>query len=298
MGIPVPRRKEDIVKPSWLRVRAPGSAEYMNTKQTVKDLKLVTVCEEAMCPNIGECWSNRTATFMIMGEFCTRRCNFCNVKDATEANLQPLDPYEPNRVGLAVKKLGLNHAVVTSVDRDDLADHGAAHFAQTARAIKAHNPQCRIEFLIPDLNGIRERLEIILEPGIEILNHNLETVPRIYRKVRPGADYERSLNILRWAKEICPGVLTKSGIMVGLGEEKAEVLSLMDDLREANVDIMTIGQYLRPSDKQMPVKFFITPEEFKEYEDEGRKRGFKFIESGAFVRSSYHAWKHSVEKPY
>lgn len=298
MAIPVPRRKEDIVKPAWLRVRAPGSPEYMATRATVKGLNLVTVCEEAMCPNIGECWSNRTATFMIMGEFCTRRCNFCNVKDASEENLQPLDPFEPNRVGLAIKKLGLKHAVVTSVDRDDLADHGAGHFAQTARAIKAHSPDCRIEFLIPDLNGIRSRLETILEPGIDILNHNLETVPRIYRKVRPGAEYERSLDILKWAKEISPSVMTKSGIMVGLGEEKEEVLSLMDDLRSANVDIMTIGQYLRPSDKQMPVKFFVTPEEFKEYEDEGKKRGFKFIESGAFVRSSYHAWKHSVEQPY
>lgn len=293
MSIAVPRKTEQIVKPSWLKVKAPGSPEYMETRSTVKGLNLVTVCEEAMCPNIGECWTHGTATFMIMGEFCTRRCNFCNVKDGTEENLEALDPYEPNRVGLAIKKLDLQHAVVTSVDRDDMPDFGAEHFARTARAIKAHAPDCRIEFLIPDMGGSKKALSIIMSEDIHVLNHNVETVPRMYKKVRPKAGYIRSLSILKWAKELNPKTLTKSGIMVGLGETTEEVLALMDDLRASNVDIMTIGQYLRPSRKQMPVKFFVTPEEFKFYEEEGKKRGFKYIESGALVRSSYHAWKHS-----
>ena len=298
MSIVVPRRKEQIVKPNWLKVKAPGSPEYLKTRETVKTHKLVTVCEEAMCPNIGECWTHRTATFMIMGELCTRRCNFCNVKDGDDSNLEPLDPFEPVRVASAIKKLGLKHAVVTSVDRDDQPDYGANHFAQTARAIKSQNPDCRIEFLIPDMNGSKDALAIIMQEHIEVLNHNVETVPRLYRKVRPKAGYVRSLSILSWAKELAPQTLTKSGIMVGLGETKEEVFALMDDLRAVGVDIMTIGQYLRPSDKQMPVKFFVTPEEFKEYEVVGKEKGFKFIESGPMVRSSYHAWKHSVEKPY
>ena len=298
MSIPVPRSSEKLVKPAWLKVKAPGSPEYMKTRETVKGLNLVTVCEEAMCPNIGECWENRTATFMIMGEFCTRRCNFCNVQDGTEVNLEPLDKFEPNRVGLAIKRLGLKHAVVTSVDRDDQKDLGAGHFAQTARAIRAHAPDCRIEFLIPDMAGSKTALETIVAENITILNHNVETVPRLYRKVRPKAGYIRSLSILKWAKELAPKTMTKSGIMVGLGETKEEVFALMDDLLAVGVDIMTIGQYLRPSKKQMPVKFFVTPEEFKEYEEVGKEKGFKFIESGAFVRSSYHAWKHSVEEPY
>ncbi len=298
MSIPVPRTPGQIVKPSWLKVRAPGSPEYLATRETVKGLNLVTVCEEAMCPNIGECWAHRTATFMIMGEFCTRRCNFCNVKDGTSENLVALDQFEPHRVATAIQRLGLKHAVVTSVDRDDLSDYGAGHFAQTARAIKVQAPECRIEFLIPDMNGDQDALAIIMKENINILNHNVETVPRLYRKVRPKAGYIKSLSILRWAKELSSQTLTKSGIMVGLGETKEEVFALMDDLLDCGVDIMTIGQYLRPSAKQMPVKFFVTPEEFKEYEDVGRQKGFKFIESGPLVRSSYHAWKHSVEKPF
>lgn len=297
MSLVVPRKKEQIVKPPWLKVKAPGSPGYLKTRETVKKHKLVTVCEEAMCPNMGECWEHSTATFMIMGENCTRRCNFCNVKDGTEENLEPLDPLEPIRVGSAVRKLGLKHAVVTSVDRDDTEDYGASHFAQTFRAIKAQSPECKVEFLIPDMNGDREKLAILMEEKIEVLNHNVETVPRLYRKVRPKAGYIRSLSILKWAKELCPTTMTKSGIMVGLGETKEEVFALMDDLRAVNVDIMTIGQYLRPSDKQMPVKYFVTPEEFKEYEIEGKKKGFKFIESGPMVRSSYHAWKHTVDSP-
>jgi lipoyl synthase len=297
MAIAVPKGTVKPTKPSWLKVKAPGSPEYMETHATVKRLKLVTVCEEAKCPNIGECWSHSTATFMIMGENCTRRCHFCNVKDGTAENLEPLDTYEPHRVGLAVKELGLKHAVITSVDRDDVADYGSEHFARTVRAVHAHAPDCKIELLIPDLQGNRECLETILAAGVDVLNHNVETVPRLYKKVRPGSGYIRSLSILRWAKELSPSSMTKSGIMVGLGETRDEVLALMDDLRACNVDIMTIGQYLRPSLKQMPVKEFVTPEEFEDYQEQGLLRGFKFVESGPLVRSSYHAWKHSVNSP-
>jgi lipoic acid synthetase len=291
------RRNEIVVKPPWLKVKAPGSPEYLETKELVKGLKLVTVCEEARCPNIGECWSHSTATFMIMGELCTRKCHFCAVKKGNSETLVPLDQDEPERVGQAVKQLGLRHAVITSVDRDDVADNGASHFRKTVLSVKRNAPECKIELLIPDLKGCAEDLATIVTSGIDVLNHNVETVPRLYKKVRPGAGYVRSLTILRRAKEFAPHIMTKSGIMVGLGEEKAEVLALMDDLRACNVDIMTIGQYLRPSERQLPVKEFVTPEVFKEYEAEGLKRGFKFIESGPLVRSSYHAWKHTVDSP-
>lgn len=295
MAVDVPRNAQQIVKPSWLKVRAPGSPEYLETKKIVKELKLHTVCEEAQCPNIGECWSHHTATFMIMGELCTRKCHFCSVKKGTSETLVALDPLEPERVGLAIKELGLKHAVITSVDRDDVADNGAAHFLKTIQAVKKHAPGCKIELLIPDLKGSRPDLVTILSGTIDVLNHNIETVPRLYKKVRPGAEYQRSLNIHRWAKEIDPGITTKSGIMVGLGESKEEVLGVMDDMRAAGIDVMTIGQYLRPTQKQLPVRAFITPEEFKEYEVEGMKRGFRFVESGPFVRSSYHAWKHTAD---
>jgi len=297
MSIDIPRTATQLVKPPWLKVRAPGSPEYLETRKIVKELKLHTVCEEARCPNIGECWSHHTATFMIMGDLCTRRCHFCSVKKGDATTLLPLDPMEPERVGVAVKELGLRHAVITSVDRDDSFDNGASHFAKTVRAIRKHAPECKIELLIPDLQGSQKDLVTILESGIDVLNHNVETVPRLYKKVRPGAGYIRSLSIHRWAKEIAPSVLTKAGIMVGLSETRDEVLSLMDDLRAVKVDIMTIGQYLRPSEKQVPVKSFVTPEEFKEYEVEGLKRGFSFVESGPLVRSSYHAWKHTVASP-
>ena len=232
-----------------------------------------------------------------MGELCTRRCHFCAVKDGTTENLEPLDQLEPHRVGVAVKKLGLKHVVVTSVDRDDVEDFGAGHFKKTAEMILKYSPDCKIEFLIPDMRGDQTATEIIATSGIDVLNHNVETVPRLYKKVRPGAGYIRSLSVLNWAKTINPNILTKSGIMVGLGETKEEVLALMDDLRAVNVDIMTIGQYLRPTAKQLSVKAFITPEEFEEYRIEGLKRGFKFVESGPLVRSSYHAWKHTVDSP-
>lgn len=296
MSLKVSRGNERLVKPKWLKVKAPGSVEYLETRRTVEKMALHTVCEEAGCPNIGECWSHHTATFLIMGDRCTRRCHFCAVKDGTTENLQPLDPLEPRRVAAAVQELGLKHIVITSVDRDDLPDGGAAHFAQTVRAIHHTNSGCTIELLIPDLQGNRDDLATILDSGIDILNHNLETIPRLYRKVRPMAGYIRSLSILRWAKEIDPEIQTKSGIMVGLGETQPEVLALMDDLRAVEVDIMTIGQYLRPTRKQMPVKEFITPDEFTSYQQQGLQRGFRFVESGPFVRSSYHAWKHVQSK--
>jgi lipoic acid synthetase len=297
MSIEVPRTQSQIVKPPWLKARAPGSPTYLETKQVVQSLKLHTVCEEARCPNIGECWSHHTATFMIMGDLCTRRCQFCSVKKGDTSTLNPLDPGEPERVGVAVKELKLKHAVITSVDRDDVPDQGASHFARTVAAIHRHAPECKIELLIPDLQGSMRDLETIVSAGIDVLNHNIETVPRLYRKVRPGAGYIRSLAILKRAKEVDPKIMTKSGIMVGLGEEPHEVHQLMDDLRASHVDIMTIGQYLRPSEKQLPVRYFVTPEEFKEYEVQGLQRGFKFVESGPLVRSSYHAWKHTVNTP-
>jgi len=300
MAIDVPRSqqlmKERLVKPPWLKVKAPGSPEYLDTMKIVKGLSLHTVCEEAHCPNIGECWSHHTATFMIMGEQCTRRCHFCSVKDGTIETLEPLDPFEPHRVGVAIKKLQLKHAVITSVDRDDVSDFGAEHFFQTVTSVHRNAPDCNVELLIPDLRGERRSLERILEAGVQVLNHNVETVPRLYKRVRPGSGYIRSLSILRCAKEIDSAVRTKSGIMVGLGEQRDEVLALMDDLRDAGVDIMTIGQYLRPTAKQMPVKAFITPEEFEDYRQEGESRGFLFVESGPLVRSSYHAWKHTSDE--
>ena len=295
MPIDVPRNTTTLVKPSWLKVRAPGSPEYLETRKIVKDLKLHTVCEEAQCPNIGECWSHHTATFMIMGELCTRRCHFCSVKKGSSETLVALDQDEPERVGIAVKELRLKHAVITSVDRDDVHDNGAGHFLKTVTAVHKHAPGCKVELLIPDLKGSRRDLETILSAKIDVLNHNIETVPRLYKKVRPGAGYIRSLSIHRWAKEIDSGVITKSGIMVGLGESRAEVLAVMDDMRASDIDVMTIGQYLRPSQNQLPVKAFITPDEFKDYEVEGLKRGFRFVESGPFVRSSYHAWKHTAD---
>jgi lipoic acid synthetase len=290
----LPRSKEvRVPKPPWLKARAPGSPEFLETQALVRKLKLVTVCEEARCPNIGECWTHHTATFMIMGELCTRRCNFCSVKKGTEETLQPLDQLEPYRIGLAVKSLGLKHIVVTSVDRDDLADFGANHFAKTVEMIHTHAPDTKVEILIGDMAGDPDRLKIIMDSRVDVLNHNVETVPRLYKKVRPYSGYIRSLMILGEAKRLSPSSLTKSGIMVGLGETKEEVLSLMDDLRFHNVDIMTIGQYLRPSEKQMPVKEFITPEQFEEYRLIGLEKGFRYVESGPLVRSSYHAWKHS-----
>lgn len=281
-------------RPPWLRAKSPEPAAFEETKNVVKKHRLTTVCEEARCPNTGECWSNHTATFMIMGDLCTRRCSFCSVKDGTLQTLAPLDPFEPLRVGQAVAQLGLRHAVVTCVDRDDLPDMGAEHFHRTAKAIAHAAPDCTIEFLVPDLRGKRSLLEIILQSGrINVLNHNIETVPALYKAVRPGASFERSLNVLRWAKEIMPAVRTKSGLMVGLGERREEVLAALSRLAEVETDILTIGQYLRPSEKQLPVARFVPPEEFKEYEEYAYSIGFHAVEAGPLVRSSYHAWKHA-----
>ena len=281
-------------RPSWLKVKAPGSPDFLKTYDIVKEHKLVTVCEEARCPNMGECWTHGTATFMIMGDNCTRRCSFCSVKDGTLDNLSELDPFEPLRVGQAVARLGLSHVVITSVNRDDLADMGALHFDRTARAIKKHQPDCGIEFLIPDMRGRKELVETVLQSGlVSVLNHNVETVPRLYREVRPGAVFRRSLSVLKWAAELHPEMRTKSGIMLGLGEAANEVLEVMDALREADVKVLTVGQYLQPSQKQLPVKRFVTPEEFEFYRIEGIKRGFLHVESGPLVRSSYHAWSHT-----
>ncbi|MCS6894156.1 MAG: lipoyl synthase [Deltaproteobacteria bacterium] len=288
-------RKNNIVvkKPSWIKSKAPGSQGYIETLKIVREHKLHTVCQEAMCPNIGECWSYKTATFMIMGDLCTRRCNFCSVKKGNSKTLMPLDPLEPKRVALAARLMGLRHVVVTSVNRDDLSDNGAFHIAETANWINHLIPDAVVELLIPDLQGSLKDLETIMRSSVKVLNHNLETVPSLYRKVRPFADYRRSLQILRYSKLFKPSVKTKSGIMVGLGEKVSEVLSLMNDLRENDVDILTIGQYLRPTNRQMPVKEWIRPELFEFYREEGVKRGFKHVESGPLVRSSYHAWKHA-----
>lgn len=293
MPVDVPRTSERLVKPSWLKVKAPGSPEYLETRNIVKSLRLHTVCEEAHCPNIGECWSHSTATFMIMGDLCTRKCHFCAVKKGTTETLVALDPMEPERVGRAVADLNLKHAVITSVDRDDVGDNGAGHFRKTVEAIRKYAPQCKVELLIPDLQGSWKDLETIVKSGIDVLNHNIETIPRLYKKVRPGAGYLRSLTLLSTAKTFDPNIMTKSGIMLGLGETKEEVHAVMDDMRAHNIDIMTIGQYLRPSERQLPVRAWITPEEFKEFEEVGLSKGFKFVESGALVRSSYHAWKHT-----
>ncbi len=283
-------------RPDWLKVKAPGTANFSQTNEIIRKHRLVTVCEEARCPNIGECWTHHTATFMIMGEQCTRRCSFCAVKDGTLESLQPLDPFEPYKVGKAVAELGLKHVVVTSVDRDDLPDMGAEHFNQTVKAISSQNPSCKIELLIPDMRGNLELVQMILQSGlVSVLNHNVETVPRLYRTVRPGSSFKRSLNVLKHAKKLHSNIKTKSGVMVGLGETFKEVLEVMDSLREAGVEILTVGQYLQPTEKQLPIFRYVTPEEFLEFKHYGESKGFSYVESGPLVRSSYHAWQHSAD---
>jgi lipoic acid synthetase len=250
---------------------------------------LHTVCEEARCPNIGECWGNKTATFLILGDTCTRGCRFCAIGKGKPL---ALDPEEPRNVALVVKDLGLHHIVVTSVNRDDLPDGGAAHYAKTVFWIKQLNPGIRVELLIPDFEGNLQALEIVMASGINILNHNIETVPRLYGKVRPGHSYACSLNILLQAKEMHPDVMTKSGFMVGVGESADEVMATLNDLRENNVDIVTIGQYLQPSNRQLKVERYVSPQEFQHFKIAGEKLGFRHVESGPLVRSSYHAWSH------
>ncbi len=277
---PVPR------KPGWLKVRAPGGPRYIRLKGFVREWNLHTVCEEAHCPNIGECWEDLTATFMILGDVCTRNCGYCAV-----AHGRPTweDREEPERVGRAVRTLGLEHVVVTSVNRDDLADGGAAVFAATLRAIRREAPRCRVELLIPDFQGSAEALEEVLDARPDILNHNIETVPRLYKVARHGGRYERTLELFRRARRRVPDLLTKSGIILGLGEERAELLATMRDLRGADVNILTLGQYLRPSPRHLPIARFYHPDEFRELAEEGRRMGFAHVEAGPLVRSSYHA---------
>jgi lipoic acid synthetase len=273
-------------KPDWIRVRAPVSQGFSATHQIVRENKLVTVCEEAGCPNIGECWEKKHATFMIMGDTCTRACAFCNVRTGLPG---ALDAEEPAHVAMATAKLGLAHVVVTSVDRDDLADGGAEHFAQTIGAIRAQCPATTIEVLTPDFLRKDGALEQVVAAKPDVFNHNLETVPSLYLTVRPGARYFHSIRLLQRVKELDPAMFTKSGIMVGLGEERNEVLQLMDDLRSAGVDFLTIGQYLQPSRKHHPVKSFVTPDEFKSYEAVAYAKGFLMVSSSPLTRSSHHA---------
>ncbi len=273
-------------KPDWIRVKAPTSAAYGETRRIVREHGLATVCEEAGCPNIGECWTKKHATMMIMGDTCTRACAFCNVKTGMPA---PLDPAEPGNVAEAVAKLGLEHVVITSVDRDDLADGGAQHFADVIAAIRARTPATTIEILTPDFLRKPGALEVVVAARPDVFNHNLETVPGLYLKIRPGARYFHSLRLLQRVKELDPTMFTKSGIMVGLGEEREQVLQLMDDLRSADVDFLTIGQYLQPTRKHAEVKSFVTPDEFKSYERMAKAKGFLLVAASPLTRSSYHA---------
>jgi len=273
-------------KPAWLKARAPSGENFQNLKKLARDLDLHTVCESAQCPNIGECWNHKTATFMLLGNICTRRCGFCAVpKGRPEA----IDWDEPRRVADAVAKLGLKHAVVTSVNRDDDNVGGARVFAETIRHIRELTPECRIEVLIPDFQGMEEALRVVLDARPDVLNHNTETVPRLYRVVRSGARYERTLGLLEKAKKLSPGVVTKSGVMVGLGETITELVQVFSDLGSRGVDILTVGQYLRPSRDHLPMTRYYTPDEFQYMKEEALRFGFRHVESGPMVRSSYHA---------
>jgi lipoyl synthase len=273
-------------KPDWIRVKAPGSPSYRETQAIVRENGFFTVCEEAGCPNIGECWSKKHATMMIMGDTCTRACAFCNVRTGMPG---PLDADEPANVAIAVEKLGLSHVVITSVDRDDLDDGGARHFAEVIRSIRLRSPATTIEVLTPDFLRKEGALELVVEARPDVFNHNLETVPSKYLTVRPGARYFHSIRLLQRVKELDPTIFTKSGIMVGLGEERNEVLQLMDDLRSADVDFLTIGQYLQPTRKHHPVMSFVTPDEFKAYETVAMAKGFLLVSATPLTRSSHHA---------
>jgi lipoic acid synthetase len=273
-------------KPDWLRVRMPGGEMYQGVKKLVRSKALHTVCEEAMCPNIGECWGRGTATFLLLGDICTRSCAFCNIQTGRPG---PLDEDEPMRIAQAVKAMHLKHAVLTSVNRDEQPDGGAHIFARSVELIHQLVPGCSVEVLIPDFKGSRDALQLVMDTRPEILNHNVETVPRLYRTIRPQAIYARSLRLLQMAREMQPEVTTKSGIMVGVGETWDEVIQVMRDLRAHQVDVLTIGQYLRPSPHNVPVVRYWTPDEFRRLHDEGIALGFKWVESAPLVRSSYHA---------
>lgn len=292
--------KDRLPKPEWLKIRLNMGDDFLEVRRMMSDLSLNTVCQEARCPNIYECWSNRTATFMIAGDVCTRRCGFCAV---SKGEPKPLDAGEPAHVAEAVRKLNLQHAVITGVNRDDKSDGGAEHWAATIRAVREANPACKIEVLIPDFEGNDEALDIVLDAQPDVLNHNTETVPSLYTRVRPHARYfDWTMKLLRRAAERrereARGMLTKSGIMVGLGETTEQILDTMRDLREVDCDILTIGQYLQPAERRLPVERFYTPAEFAEFKRLGLEMGFRYVESGPLVRSSYHAHEHKPENAH
>ena len=280
---PLPERK-----PPWLKVKAPGGPNYMRLKHLMRELDLHSVCEEARCPNVGECWEHGTATFMILGDVCTRNCAYCAVAHGRPPKY---DIAEPHRVARAIAEMGLQHAVITSVDRDDLPDFGAWVFAETIRQIHERIPGCSVEVLVPDFQGNEDSIRTVLEAGPEIYNHNTETVPRLYKKARPGGRYSRVMEIFRYAKRIAPDIPTKTGMILGMGETIEEVVAVMRDLREVDVDILTLGQYLRPSDAHIALDRYYTPQEFRQLYEIGMEMGFRHVESGPLVRSSYHAWE-------
>jgi lipoic acid synthetase len=273
-------------RPAWIKVKAPNSREYQSTKELIQGLKLNTVCEEAACPNIGECWSKKHATVMILGSTCTRACSFCNVKTGRP---DLLDPHEPQKLAQAVKQLGLEHVVITSVDRDDLDDGGAQHFADCIRAIRNSSPKTTIEILTPDFLRKNGALEVVVQAKPDVYNHNIETVPSLYKKIRPGARYYHSLSLLHNVKKLNPEIFTKSGMMVGLGEDKDEIIQVMEDLREAKVDFLTIGQYLQPTKKHALVARYMPPDEFRYLERVAITKGFLMVSASPLTRSSYHA---------
>jgi lipoic acid synthetase len=280
---PLPERK-----PPWLKVKAPGGANYVRLKHLMRDLRLHTVCEEAHCPNVGECWEHGTATFMILGDVCTRNCAYCAVAHGRPPTY---DVEEPARVAQAIAELELRHAVITSVDRDDLPDFGAYIFAETIRQVKRRLPECSVEVLVPDFQGNADSIRTVLAARPDIYNHNTETVPRLYKRCRPGGRYERVLDIFRLVRRAAPDIPTKTGVILGMGETNDEVLATMRDLRAVGVDILTLGQYLRPSSRHIPLDRYVTPDEFAMLREAGRAMGFRHVESGPLVRSSYHAWE-------
>jgi lipoic acid synthetase len=275
-------------KPSWLKVRAPGGVNYSRLRHLMRDLDLHTVCEEAHCPNVGECWEHGTASFMILGDVCTRNCAYCAVAHGRPPKY---DLEEPSRVAAAIAEMQLQHAVITSVDRDDLPDFGAYIFAETIRQIRSRLPGCSVEVLVPDFQGNEDAIRTVLDARPDIYNHNTETVPRLYKKCRPGGRYERVMEIFALAKRIAPEVPTKTGMILGMGETVEEVLAVMRDLRKVDVDILTLGQYLRPSDQHHPLDRYYSPDEFRALRDAGMAMGFRHVESAPLVRSSYHAWE-------
>jgi lipoyl synthase len=280
---PLPERK-----PPWLKVRAPGGPNYLRLRQLMRELDLHTVCEEAHCPNVGECWEHGTATFMILGDVCTRNCAYCAVAHGRPPKY---DPAEPERVADAVAEMRLRHAVITSVDRDDLPDFGAWAFAETIRRIHERVPGCSVEVLVPDFQGDEDSIRLVLDARPEIYNHNTETVPRLYKRCRPGGRYARVMDIFTFAKQVAPDIPTKTGIILGMGETNEEVVQVMKDLRAVDVDILTLGQYLRPSDGHIALDRYVTPDEFRRFYEIGMELGFRHVESGPLVRSSYHAWE-------